>query len=176
MRTALLLLVLACTLLMTGCVTLSVYPLYTPKDLVGDLALEGKWTDPDGKEIWDFRKAGDMWLVTELTRKDGEVIELRLVKLGERTFLDVTANNAPSLAVAGHIFGKIRLNGNELEIQLMGASWLEKAAREAGLPQVALPDKDVLVTAPTADLQKFVLAHADDPEAFEAPGTLHRIR
>jgi hypothetical protein len=176
MRNALLLAVLASVLPMTGCLTLSVFPLYTDKDLVTDLPLEGKWMDPESKDTWEItRHGGDTYTAVDPTKKDSEPVEMRLVRLGERRFLDLTAANVPSLAIEGHMFGKIWMTGDELHIQLMGNAWLEKKARESGLGVLDAPDKDVLLTAPTADLQKLVLRYADDEEAFEKPATLRRV-
>ncbi len=176
MRNTLLLVVLAGALAMTGCLTLSVYPLYTATDLVADLPLEGKWMDPDNKDIWEIRKGGDAYIVTDTSDQHPEPVELRLVRLGTRRFIDLTSNDTPALAMAGHIFGKVAISGEELRIQLMSSDWLAKRARDSGLALVEKPDKEVLLTASTADLQKLVLRYADDPEAFDKPSTLHRVR
>jgi hypothetical protein len=175
MRNALLLVVLACTLPMAGCLTLSLYPLYTAKDVVADLPLEGKWADAEAKDVWDIRRGGDVYIATDPSNKNDEPIEMRVVRLGEQSFLDLTSNNAPSLAIAAHLFGRIRMTGDQMQIQVISDAWLEKKARETGLPLLELPDKDVLLTAPTADLQRFILRYAGDPDAFEKPETLHRI-
>ena len=100
MRNPLLPVVLACTLSMTGCLTLSVYPLYTAKDLVTDPLLEGKWTDPEDKDVWEIRRNGDAYVATCQTDKTSEPVEMRLVRLGEQRFLDLTSRDTPSLAVA----------------------------------------------------------------------------
>lgn len=176
MRNPLLPVVLACTLSMTGCLTLSVYPLYTAKDLVTDPLLEGKWTDPEDKDVWEIRRNGDAYVATCPTDKTSEPVEMRLVRLGEQRFLDLTSRDTPSLAVAGHLFGKVSIAGEELSIQLMASSWLEKKVREIGFPCLELPDRDVLLTAPTADLQKLVQRYASDVEAFEKPTKLRRVR
>jgi hypothetical protein len=176
MRNPLLLIALACTLPMTGCLTLSVYPLYTAKDLVTDPRIEGKWAAEDDNTVWEFHNHGDAYLATCPSDKTSEPVEMRLVQLGEQRFLDLTAHDTPSLAVAGHMFGKISIAGEELSIQLMASSWLEKKVREAGLPSLELTDRDLLLTAPTADLQKFVLRYAADPDAFEKAVKLRRMR
>jgi hypothetical protein len=177
MRNALLFVVLACVLTMTGCLTLSICPLYTAKDVVTDPAIEGKWADPDTKDVWAIQKFGDSaYIATNPADENGEPVELRLVQLGERRFVDLTAKDTPSLAVAGHVFGKLWVTGDVLHLQMMSDKWLEKKARDAGLAFATGPDKDVLVTASTADLQKFVLKYADDPDAYDSPSVLHRTK
>ncbi len=175
MRNALLLGVLACVLPTTGCLTLSVYPLYTAKDVVTDLALEGKWMDQDHKETWDIRKGGETYIAINPADEDSEPVEMRLVRLGARHFLDLTSNETPSLTIAAHMFAKVWMTGDELHIQTMDSTWLDKKARDSGLAFVELPDKDLLLTAPTAALQKLVLRYADDPAAFGEAVTLHRV-
>jgi hypothetical protein len=175
MRNALLLVVLAMVVPMMGCLTLSVYPLYTAKDVVTDLPLEGKWMDPDGKDVWEIRRAGDCYVAINASDAHDEKVEVCLVRLGTRHFLDLTASDRPSLSVGGHLFCKVAVSGEELRVQTVKSEWLEKKARDSGLAFVELPDKDVLVTAPTAELQKLVLRYADDPEAFNEAGVLRRV-
>jgi len=175
MRNALLIVVLAMVVPMTGCLTLSVYPLYTAKDVVADLPLEGKWMDPENKETWEIRKGGDTYIAANPADAKSEPIEMHLVHLGERRFLDLTSNNTPSLAIAAHMFAKVWMTGEDLHIESMDSTWLEKKARDSGLAFVELPDKDVLLTAPTAELQKVVLRYADDTGAFNGQTTLHRV-
>jgi hypothetical protein len=176
MRSILMIAALAAAALATGCgVTLSVHPLYAEKDLASDLQLEGKWTDDEAKDIWAVRKDGDVYVATCPTDKDSEPIEMRLVRLGEHRFLDLTSKNTPSLSIPGHLFAKVSVTGDELQIQMMDSKWLEQKARETGFPYVEA-DKQVILTAPTSDLQKFVLLHAADPDAFESAEKLHRVR
>jgi hypothetical protein len=172
----LLILILACIVPMTGCLTLAVYPLYTAADLVADLPIEGTWTDAEAKEVWEIRKNGDAYSIVCTTDSKSEPVEARLLRLGEQRFLDLTAKDTPSLAVAGHFFARVRMSKEELEVQLMDSGWLEGKARETGLASLDLPDKELLLTAPTAELRKFVLRYAGDPGAFEKVTSFHRPR
>lgn len=176
MRYILMMAALAAAALTTGCgVTLSVHPLYTDKDLASDPQLEGKWTDDEAKDIWTVRKDGDVYVAICSSEKDSEAVEMRLVRLGEYHFLDLTSKNPPSLAIPGHLFAKVSVMGDELEIQLMDSKWLDQKVRETGFPYVEA-DKQVILTAPTSELQKFVLLHAADPGAFPDSERLHRVR
>ncbi|MGA2329279.1 MAG: hypothetical protein ABSH05_23705 [Bryobacteraceae bacterium] len=176
MKSILTIATLAAAALATGCgVTLSLHPLYTDKELASDLQLEGKWTDDDAKDIWVVRKDGNVYVATCPTDTDSEAIEMRLVRLGDHHFLDLTSKNTPSLAIPGHLFAKVSVAGDELQIQTMGSKWLEQKARETGFPYLEL-DKQVILTAPTPDVQKFVLLHAGEPDAFEDAERLHRVR
>jgi hypothetical protein len=176
MRSILAVATLAAATLLSGCgVTLSIHPLYTDKDLASDPQLEGRWTDDEAKDIWAVRKDGNVYVATCPTDKDSEAIEMRLVRLGDQYFLDLTEKDTPSLAIPGHLFAKISVSGDELLVQMMDSKWLEQKARESGFPHLEV-DKQVILTAPTPELQKFVLLHAGDAEAFEDAERLHRIR
>ena len=176
MKSILTIAALAAAALMTGCgVTLSVNPLYTEKDQASDLELEGRWTDDEAKDIWDVRKEEQRYLATCITDRDVEAIEIRVVRLGEDRFLDLTSKNTPSLAVPGHLFAKARMSGEELQLQVMNQKWVEKKVREAGFPYVETGG-GLLLTGSTAALQKFVLLHAGEAEAFEEAERLHRVR
>jgi hypothetical protein len=174
MRNTLLLVVLACALPMTGCFTLSLYPLYSANGTATDLQIEGRWTDVEGQDIWEIRRDGDGFVATCPTDATSEPVRMRMVRLGEYHFLDLTSRNTPTLAIEGHMFGKIWMSEGNLNVQLMSSSWLERKAKEAGLAYVELPDHQVVLTAATGDLQKFVLRYATDAEAFEEPQKLHR--
>ena len=52
-------LIAATALLLGGCWTLSINPLYTEADLVYDPGLEGIWGDPEDpeNETWEFKES-----------------------------------------------------------------------------------------------------------------------
>jgi hypothetical protein len=173
-----LLVALAVATLMTGCgPTLSLHPLYTDKDLVSDLPLEGKWTDAEAEEVWAVRKSGDGYEATSPGASDPEKVEIHVVRLGELRFLDITSKGSPSLAVPGHMFAKVWMAGEELRIQVLDCDWLKQKIRESGFPHVELEDEQVILTAPTPELQKFALLYAAEPKAFGSDmGKFHRVR
>jgi hypothetical protein len=176
MRTALLAGLLVCALLTPGCLTLSVYPLYTANEVVTGLPLEGTWTDAEGKDVWEIRKNGDAYAIVCTTDKTSEPVEAHLLRLGDQHFLDLTSKDTPSLAIAGHFFAKIRTSQEELQVQLMDSAWLERKARETGLASLDLPDREMVLTASTGELQRFILRHAGDPDAFGKAENLRRLR
>lgn len=174
MKLMLLMVAAAGTLLTTGCgPTLSLHPLYTEKDVVADLPIEGMWTDEDAREVWVVKKRADGFEV----RSDGEKLELRLVRLGELRFLDITCRDEPSLAIPGHLIAKVWMEGEELCAQGMDTDWLKQKVRETGFPNVELSgSKQMILTAPTDALRKFVLLYANEPKAFEETARFHRVR
>lgn len=176
MKNPLPLIVLACALPMTGCLTLSVYPLYTASDLVTDPRIEGRWTDAEAKDVWEIAQHGDGYSIVCVTDNKGETIVAHLLRLGDSRFLDLTSKDTPSLAIAGHLFAKIETAKDEFQLQVMDSSWLERKARETGLAVVNLPDKETAVAASTGELRKFVQRYSADPGAFEAATKFHHPR
>jgi hypothetical protein len=174
MKLMLLAIAAAGALLTTGCgPTLSLHPLYTNKDLVADLPLEGIWTDVDAREVWEVKKSADGFEV----RSGGDKLDLRLVRLGEYRFLDVTCRDEPSLAIPGHVVAKVWMEGEELCAQAMDTDWLKQKVRQTGFPHVTLSaGKQIILTAPTDALRKFVLLYANEPNAFEETTRFHRVR
>jgi len=105
--------VVAASLVISGCVTLSMHPLYFDQDIIYEPALEGVWGNPDKTEVtWTFEKSGDnsyrlvykehgitkannknekdkySIVETENPEKDG-VFKVHLMKFGKYYFIDL---------------------------------------------------------------------------------------
>jgi hypothetical protein len=173
-----LLVALAAVTLMTGCgPTLSLHPLYTDKDLASDLPLEGKWADAEGDEVWTIHKSGDGFEGASPSTSDPEKVGIHVVRLGELRFLDITSKDTSSLDIPGHLFAKVWMVGEELRVQALDSDWVKQKIRETGFPHVEMEDEQVILTAPTPELQKFVALYANEPKAFESDvGKFHRVR
>jgi hypothetical protein len=173
MRHTLLLITAAGAFLSAGCgPTLSIHPLYEDADIVSDLPLEGLWTDQDAKETWNVRRAESGY---EIADKD-EKMRLQVVRLEGLRFLDITSEET-SLSIPGHLIVKAWIEGEELCAQAMDTDWLKQKVRETGFPNVELSkNKQVILTASTPVLRKFVLLYANEPRAFSEvtrfPGAL----
>lgn len=182
MKLVTLLAAIAGAALTTGCgPALSIHPLYTEQDLVSDLPLEGAWTDPDNDEVWRFTKSNDGYEVVEMKTGDAAQVakyNVHLLRLREWLFLDIAPQAQPDLAIPGHMFAKVWMEGGDLRLVLLDEDWLKQMAEAGRAPQsVVGPAKQLILTAPTLELQSFVLANAADPKAFdETAGVLRRVR
>jgi len=163
---------------MAGCgPTLAVHPLYTEKDLVSDMPLEGKWTEIEDKVVWNVRKLGASYEAEAPGSSDSEKVEVHVVRLGELRFLDITPAAPSSLSIPGHMFTKVWMEGEELRLQLLDSDWLQQKIRETRFPFVELADHQLILTAPTRELQKFVLLYAAEPKAYGSEvGKFQRVR
>ena len=171
-------------LIWAGCVP-SWNPLYTDKDLVFDTLLVGTWTPIEAKEgskeTWAFAKGGEKLYRLQQTDEDGRKadFEARLVKLKERRFLDLyltkvegddlKLNALASMSlVPAHLILKVEQIGPALKIAAMNPSWLKEFLKKHpdAIAHRLVLDDNIVLTASTAELQKFVLEHADQEDFF----------
>jgi hypothetical protein len=178
--------------LLSGCWTLSIHPLYLESDLVVDPGLEGIWGDPESPEgeTWQFvretetsyrlviREANDL-LVDP--RKHG-VFEARLVRLGDRLFLDLfpetpeTVNEYfESHVIPAHSFSRLVLEGHVLRLAPLSPEWLKENLRSGAIELAhETQDDEIVLTASTEELRAFALEHASN--AFEEEEVLSRLQ
>jgi hypothetical protein len=169
---------LASVALLSGCgPTLSLHPVYTDKDLVSDLPLEGQWKETDDQEVWTISKFGNGFEASAPSSSDPEKVLLHEVRLGDIRFLDITSKDTPSLALPAHMIARVWMEKEELRIQVLDSEWLRQKIRDTGVPHLEVEDEQVILTAPTQDLQKFVLLYAAEPKAYESDiGKFRRVR
>jgi len=188
-RTALLLIVSVC-LTLAGCVP-SLNPLYTEKDLTFDPALVGVWSEQDdSQETWAFEKAGEKQykLVYTDKGKTGE-FEVRLLKLGGTLYLDLFAEGDGlkdskrndfylSHFIPGHTFAKVTQIGPTLRMAFMNPDWLKKLLEKdpKAIGHQLIGEDRIVLTAPTRELQEFVLKHAKEAFGSDEPSDLKRIK
>ena len=179
MRTLRALPIFAIVLLMTACVP-SLNPLYTKADLIFEPALVGTWVNQeDGHQtIWTVTKSGEGYEMVDVEEdEDPAKFDVRMVKLGDQTFLDLypkqEINNGlyQLHIIRAHIFMKVALTGDSLVVTMLDQEWLKKAlnGEETAIGHLILEDGGVLLTAPTADLQEFIVKSYAHPDAFGEP-------
>jgi hypothetical protein len=179
-------------LLLAGCVP-SWNPLYTEEDLVFDPSLVGIWrpanAEEGSKETWAFTKGGDKLYRLQQTDEAGRKadFEARLVRLQEHRFLDlylckVEDDDVKLNAWAGfslvpaHLILRVEQIEPALKIAAINPDWMKKFLKlhpDAIAHRIVLED-NVILTASTSDLQRFVLEHADDEGFFGGAMELKR--
>lgn len=154
--------------LLAGCgPAISIQPLYTEQELAYDLPLEGSWTAQDDGTVWQVRRSGDGYDF----EGSGEKFNVHLLKVNGVRFLDVTTHNDSGLAIPGHIFGKVWMEGGNLRIALLDDDWVQKMVKQGLGPQAVInADQSVVLTADSKDLQRFVWTYAVEPEAYDGEG------
>ncbi len=165
--------------LAAGCVVTSVYPYYTAKDVVYDPALAGDWTrrvEGGGDELWKFvgDPADRSYRFVRVEEREARVYDAHLFKLGDRLFLDVASRDTDFRVVPPHYLLRVDALEPTPRLSDLRHDWL--AARLDAEPEVLrhtfVPngdgpgDRRVVLTADTAELQRFVLATLGTAEAW----------
>jgi len=177
-------------LFMVNCLVTSIHPLYTDKDLVFKPELLGTW---ENDELWTFEKMGKNSY--ELTIKESSesegikeyeetgIYEAHLVKLEKFFFLDLYPDERKIEEyedeihlVPAHSIWRIWIEKDVMRLAWLANDWLEEMidGNKVDIAHVRLEDR-VVLTAPTKELQKFVLKYAEDTDAFPEPGEFHRL-
>lgn len=179
MRFVMLLAALGIAAILAGCVP-SLHQAYTDKDVVLDKALLGTWaeeSDEEGPgEIWIFKEGEDGAYDLTVT-SDGEPGEFEghLVRLGGASFLDMYPKGAGNIKntlsllhlIRAHTFPKIKIEGDVLHILMLDPDWLAEAIDD-GKVKIAHEHvtDDLVLTASTEELQKFLAQYAENEEPF----------
>ena len=175
--------------LLTGCVTLSVYPYYTAKDVLFDAALLGIWVDPDKTnadlETWSFEKINDHTYRLIVTEKDEKTeFDAHLFKLKDYTFLDCLPREHSDYSTPCHLLLRVDRRQPALELRPLDYEWLgnliekqPKAIRHIRISEATAKgeeSKSFVLTADTAELQKFILKHIQTQEAWSKAMVMKR--
>jgi hypothetical protein len=167
-------------LLSSACLVVSLQPVYEPETIAFDPALIGTWIAGDDDTTLTFERAE--WHSYHVTLGEGDKrtrLSARLTRVGEQLFLDLSpldgADVAP-LLLPVHAVYRLELQGDELSLSDLNYEQLERRAREGtpGLPMVVDARKNVVITANTGDLRRWLVAHAADEGLFDAPTSLRR--
>jgi len=179
-------------LLLAGCWQKSISPFYTTKDLVSEPKLVRTWREAkdsndasdNDRMTWTFTNAGEKRFDLVLQDKNEKhEFEARLFKLGEERFLDLESQTrAVSTVPAHHLFKVVELTP-DLKLAALSIDWVQKwlGNHPGALAHIAIVDpehrddrdKDELVlTADTKALQKFVGEHLTDDGFFDKPTVL----
>jgi len=174
-KTAIILFYLA-ALIVGGCIP-SLHQLYTDETLIFEEKLIGKWTGGDN-EIWQFSKANEKEYELRIVKDEKEGrFEAHLLELDGKMYLDLYPGENESMEnmndyyklhlVAAHTFLWINLTEPNLRLNWFMHKLLED---DPNLLQHETVNKDqIILTASTEELQRFVIEHADeiDPNGAE---------
>jgi hypothetical protein len=181
--------IVSIALLVTSCVVTSVYPFYTGKDIVFDQALLGDWIDAvktnEPNEFVRVERLGEKgYLVTAFTANETNSTEAYLFRLKQQLFLDVFPTNRPLDYLPVHQVSRVISLGPKFESSDLNYEWLAKLLEQKpdAIRHLALPEKPgdtqggrVVLTAETPELQRFILRHLSDTNAWKE-GSLMKHR
>jgi hypothetical protein len=174
-----------------GCVP-SLHCLFTDKELVFEEKLLGIWAEDNSEETWEFKRYSDEADKTYkliYTDSDGQAGEFaaKLGKLDKMMYLDlypeapdINANDFYIHDLLGvHTFMKIEQIEPTLQMRLMSPDKMKEMleANPNLIKHEILEERDsqVLLTASTKELQRFIIEHAKDEGLFDEPSDMKRL-
>jgi hypothetical protein len=181
---------------LAGCFVPSVNPLYTEKELVLDPTLIGSWGKTNEAGRWVFTSNGAKAYTWTSQESEGtNVFRAHLLQLGEHRFLDALLvrttekwegiGRASVVMRPAHLFFQVKMTNSTLRLSALNFEWLDtllKANPQAvAHERIQEPDIDeseggrVLLTASTAELQRFMLKYAADTNAFSHSDVLQHL-
>jgi hypothetical protein len=163
-------------LILGGCVP-SLHPLFTGNDLIFDANLVGKWASTEPNETIVFQQTKNKsyeCIYVDKDKKSGKFI-VSLGKLGNTMYLDIYPDepNMPengfytSHLLPTHSFMKIELLKNTLKLCSMSPDNTDSLLkfRPNAVKHEKVDGDHIVLTAPTKELQKFILKYGTDKKA-----------
>ena len=181
---------LAAAVLWAGCWQKSVEPFYQAKDLAFNPALAGTWFDenenPDKRASWTFTARKDQGYLLEIKEADETMeYDVHWFRLGGRDYLDFFSRKRSMSEIPAHHLLQVGMEDGKVQLKFLSLGWVEKwlKAHPQSLGHLRVVDSDdpdntdkmeFVLSAPTADLQKFILEHRDAEGFFDGEGILVR--
>jgi len=174
--------------MLAGCIVQSVYPFYTAKDLVFDPALAGHWQNASNtNKFWQFDAVGGKYyLLTTSEEQDTNGFEAHLFQLKHYQFLDLLFTNRVMFQMPMHMISKVTRTDTNVSLQFLDYGWLTSLLQTnpSVLRHIIVSENAddtnngnmLYLTADTRDLQKFLLKHAEDTNAFSRDSTVELKR
>lgn len=174
-------------IMITGCIR-SLHPIYTERDIVFEPSLIGRWDD-DGEAVWSFSKGAGNSYKLVITDDEGnrDPFVAYLVMIEERLFIDLLPEPQDSEEqkvsdfyefhfLPVHTFYYVKQIEPAFQMSAPDPDWLEKfLAEQPDAIQHEKIDNKIFLTAPTKDLQAFLIKHLHDEAAFGEPSNMKRL-
>ena len=180
---------LAVTVLLSGCVLQSFHPFHTGKNLVFPKELVGSWkvqkfagNAEEVEKINPWKLTGTSATYAKMLVLDKQnaagTFQTRFFKVGETMFLDVEPSDPSDDAKFNglwlftlrptHSVCKVETKGNIITLKPISFDWLKKSieAKKVSLPFMGNLKEIPLFTATPAEWEAFLSQHAGDAEAF----------
>jgi hypothetical protein len=157
-----------------------VCPFYTEKDLAFDKALVGSWTNAkEAGEHWKFEKDGEQaYQLTYSNDGGASVMQAHLFKLDGQTFLDLFTAETKDIQpppIPAHCLLRAQVNASTIGLTPLDYEWLNNwlAKNPKDLRHHIIragknsEDTRLVLTADTADLQRFIVKHLKTEDAWK---------
>jgi hypothetical protein len=173
----------ACTVLLSspGCIVVTLHPAYDDASIGFDEGLVGAWRSEDDDATVTFERGEwRSYRVTIVTPRDTTTLSAHLTRVGATDVLDVmpvTGIDVATLSIAVHGLFRVTREGDALTVSPIDY----EAARQAlpdhiGIPAVLDERQNVVITAGTAALRRWLAPRAGGESPFGAGPTLRRVQ
>jgi hypothetical protein len=176
-------------LLLAGCIVTSICPFYTAKDLAFEPALLGQWQDAkDESNHWQFAPDGtNAYQITGISGQETNKIQGHFFKLEGQAFMDWFGTEGSCDAfpppIPSHIVLRVMQVTPTVRMAALDHDWLKKylAENPKAIRHHLIKEKEnsdeaqVVLTADTPELQKFIVGLLTKPEAWQEPTELKRM-
>jgi len=181
--------VVGALLFSSGCIVVSISPLCPDKDAVFEPALVGTWRESPTSSYTLSKQGENAYRIDIIDREDRGTMIGHLIRLDGTLFMDVmptgdwkglgvpekTVETLDGWYMPLHYFIRVNQVTPSLSVSAVDETWLRDylEGHPAALAHTTR-NGDALLTASTADLQKFFRQHANTPGAFERETVLTR--
>jgi hypothetical protein len=181
-RKTALLAVLLSAAISSGCLVLSINPVYDETTIAWDPNLVGKWEDADDKSAMQIdRGEWRSYRVHYVHPIETGDLTAYLTIIGNDRYLDVMparGEDRGSFLLPVHALLRVRLDGDRLELTPLSYDWFfDRLRSERDVPGLAatLDQKDnALIVSPVDRLRDWLRLQSLDAPVFGAPATFTR--
>lgn len=125
--------ILSFTVIMIGCLAISIHPLYTEKDIKFNPELVGIWVNEEEKAQLLLEKAGkNAYTMIYTEKQESGNFDAHLVELNNNWYLDVYPKELAEgndfyriHFIAGHTFARVWIEKDTLKFALLSYQWLK---------------------------------------------------
>jgi hypothetical protein len=166
--------------LLTGCLVTSVYPFYNQKDVGFEPALLGNWVNSKSTdEHWKFEREGtNAYQFTYISDNKASVMQAHFFKLDQNSFMDLFTTQDTDVQpppIPSHFLVRVFEVKPVPRLAALNYDWLKSflekdptALRHHVLTnETNSEDTRLILTAETAELQKFILKHLKTEAAWK---------
>jgi hypothetical protein len=173
----------ACTVLLSspGCIVVTLHPAYDDATIEFDDGLLGAWkSDDDDTTVTFERGEWKSYRVTLATPRYTTTLSAHLTRVGKVEVLDVmpaAGVDLATLTIAVHAVFRVAREGDALTVAPIDYEAARHALPKAlGIPAALDGRQNIVVTAATAEMRRWLATRAPGDALFGAGSTLRRVQ
>jgi hypothetical protein len=166
---------------LSGCLVVSLHPVYDKSSVTFREPLVGSWKSAEDEDVLTIERGA--WNAYDVTFRDGDEITRvtgHLTQIGPALVLDVTTATGveePMVTVQAHWAFLVEQDADTLRLRALDYDWFSSHLTDkaiAGIGPVLGGDSNIVLAASTAQLRAWIGAHAATAGVWEDPVTFTR--